>query len=225
VAASPSGRCYAVLFLKKPFKAVIPAWVENGLSACCPEPSALEERVGVQALAIDLKQAVLACLTGAESRRWTVGERWSRLKGLGVPCSRASVTGALSELELELSLCPWAPWRLTERSPEWALVPKSELTGLLSGVRAIRINLSWNSVSTRVRFSGVKAFALEESWELIRKLFPADLEALARQSGSLCRARKVGDAETLLRPLLMHGGGLSLEQTVRRACQQGLGGL
>jgi hypothetical protein len=71
----------------------------------------------------------------------------------------------------------------------------------------------------------VKAFALEESWELIRKLFPADLEALARQSGSLCRARKVGDAETLLRLLLMHGGGLSLEQTVRRACQQGLGRL
>jgi hypothetical protein len=71
----------------------------------------------------------------------------------------------------------------------------------------------------------VKAFALEESWELIRKLFPADLEALARQSGSLCRARKVGDAETLLRLLLMHGGGLSLEQTVRRARQQGLGAL
>jgi hypothetical protein len=68
----------------------------------------------------------------------------------------------------------------------------------------------------------VKAFALEESWELIRKLFPADLEALARQSGSLCRARKVADAETLLRLRLMHGGGLSLEQTVRRACQQGL---
>jgi hypothetical protein len=64
----------------------------------------------------------------------------------------------------------------------------------------------------------VKAFALEESWELIRKLFPADLEALARQSGSLCRARKVGNAETLLRLLLMmHGGGLSSEQTVRRA--------
>jgi hypothetical protein len=46
-----------------------------------------------------------------------------------------------------------------------------------------------------------------------------------RQSGGLCRARKVGDAETLLRLLLMHAEGLSLQQTVRRACQQGLGQL
>ena len=100
------------------------------------DPS-LEQRVGAQALAIDLKQAALACLTGAESRRWTVGELVGRLKGLGVPCSRPSVTGALSELELELSLCPWAPWRLAERGQEWALVPKSELAQLLSGVRAL----------------------------------------------------------------------------------------
>jgi hypothetical protein len=71
----------------------------------------------------------------------------------------------------------------------------------------------------------VKAFALEESWEVIRKVFPADLDAIARQSGSLRRARNVGDAETLLRLLLMHGGGLSLQQTVRRARQQGLGRL
>ena len=92
-------------------------------------------------------------------------------------------------------------------------------------VYPIGVNLSWNSIPTRVKFSGVKAFAFEESWELIRKVFPVDLEALARQSGSLCRARKVGDAETLLRLLLMHGGGLSLEQTVRRAGQQGLGRL
>jgi hypothetical protein len=71
----------------------------------------------------------------------------------------------------------------------------------------------------------VKAFAFKESWEVIRKVFPSDLDAIARQSGSLCRARKVGDAETLLRLLLMHGGGLSLEQTVRRAREQGLGRL
>jgi hypothetical protein len=69
----------------------------------------------------------------------------------------------------------------------------------------------------------MKAFALEESWEVIRRVFPSDLDAIARQSGSLCRARKVGDAETLLRLLLMHGGGLSLQQTVRRAREQGLG--
>jgi hypothetical protein len=105
-----------------------------------PVPSHLEEIIGAQALAIDLKQAVLACLTGAESRRWTVGELVGRLKGLGVPCSRASVTGALSELELELSLCPWAPWRLVERGQEWALSPKSELVQLLSGVRALPLD-------------------------------------------------------------------------------------
>jgi hypothetical protein len=69
----------------------------------------------------------------------------------------------------------------------------------------------------------VKPFAFEESWDVIRKVFPSDLEAIARQSGSLCRARKVGDAETLLRLLLRHGGGLSLEQTVLRAREQGLG--
>jgi hypothetical protein len=107
--------------------------VENGL----PAPSSLEERIGAQALAIDLKQAVLACLTGAESRRWTVGELFSRLRGLGVPGTRAGIARALSELELELELCPWAPWRLAERGPEWALTPKSELVGLLSGVRAL----------------------------------------------------------------------------------------
>jgi hypothetical protein len=69
----------------------------------------------------------------------------------------------------------------------------------------------------------VKPFAFEESWDVIRRVFPPDLEAIARQSGSLRRARKVGDAETLLRLLLMHGGGLSLEQTVLRAREQGLG--
>jgi hypothetical protein len=71
----------------------------------------------------------------------------------------------------------------------------------------------------------VKAFAFKESWKVIRKVFPADLEAIARQSGSLRRARKVAAAETLLRLLLMHAGGLSLQQTVRRARQQGLGRL
>lgn len=105
-----------------------------------PAPSDLEERIGAQALAIDLKQAALACLAGAESRRWTVGELVGRLKGLGVPCSRPSVAGALSELELELSLCPWAPWRLAERGQEWFLQPKSELAGLLSGARALPLD-------------------------------------------------------------------------------------
>ena len=68
----------------------------------------------------------------------------------------------------------------------------------------------------------MKAFAFEESWEVIRQVLPADLEALARQSGSFQRARKVGDAQTLLRLLLMHAGGLSLQRTALRAQAQGL---
>ena len=111
--------------------------METSPLAPAPSPPSLEERVAAQALTIDLKEALLACLSGAESRRWTVGELLARFQGLGIPCSRLSVTGALSELELELSLCPWAPWRLLERGPEWALVPKSELVGLLCGVRAL----------------------------------------------------------------------------------------
>jgi Transposase DDE domain len=71
----------------------------------------------------------------------------------------------------------------------------------------------------------VKPFAFEESWEVIRQVLPADLEALARQSGSFQRARKVGDAQTLLRLLLMHAGGLSLQQTALRAQTQGMGRL
>jgi hypothetical protein len=70
---------------------------------------------------------------------------------------------------------------------------------------------------------GVESFVFDESWEIIRKVFPVDLEELARESGSFRRARIVGDAETLLRLLLMHGSGLSLEQTVLRAKEQGVG--
>jgi hypothetical protein len=69
----------------------------------------------------------------------------------------------------------------------------------------------------------MKAFALEESWEVIRQVLPADLETIARQSGSFQRARKVGDALSLVRLLLMHASGLSLAQTALRAYAQGLG--
>src|SRR5256885_9727700 len=82
----------------------------------------------------------MACLCGQESRRWTVGELVSRLKNLGVPSTRASLSGALSELELELELCPWAPWRLLERGQEWILEPKSELARLLSGGRKLPLS-------------------------------------------------------------------------------------
>jgi chromosome segregation and condensation protein ScpB len=97
----------------------------------------LEELVETQALSVDLREAVMACLSGRESRRWTVLELVERLKNLGVRASRAGVTAALAELALELELSAWAPWRLLERGTEWILEPKSELLELLSGVRAL----------------------------------------------------------------------------------------
>ena len=97
----------------------------------------LEELVETQALSVDLREAVMACLSGRESRRWTVLELVERLKNLGVRASRAGVTAALAELALELELSGWAPWRLLERGTEWILEPKSALLDLLSGVRAL----------------------------------------------------------------------------------------
>ena len=95
------------------------------------------ELVEIQALSVDLREAVMACLSGGESRRWTIAELVERFKNLGVCASRASVTAALAELGLELELSGWAPWRLLERGTEWILAPKSELLELLSGVRRL----------------------------------------------------------------------------------------
>ncbi len=81
----------------------------------------------------------MACLSGGESRRWTIAELVERFKNLGVCASRASVTAALAELGLELELSGWAPWRLLERGTEWILAPKSELVALLSGVRRLPV--------------------------------------------------------------------------------------
>jgi chromosome segregation and condensation protein ScpB len=97
----------------------------------------LEELVEIQALGVDLREAVMACLSGGESRRWTVLELVERFKNLGICASRASVTAALAELGLELELSNWAPWRLLERGNEWILEPKSELVALLCGVRRL----------------------------------------------------------------------------------------
>ena len=58
----------------------------------------LEERIEIQALSVDLREAVMACLCGGESRRWTIAELVERFKNLGVSASRASVTAALAEL-------------------------------------------------------------------------------------------------------------------------------
>jgi hypothetical protein len=99
----------------------------------------MEEILGQEALKLGLREAVMACLCGGESRRWTVGELLERFKALGICASRAGVTAALTELEVELELCPWAPWRLLERGTEWILEPKSELLELLSGVRRLPV--------------------------------------------------------------------------------------
>jgi hypothetical protein len=64
----------------------------------------LEERVEIQALSVDLREAVMACLSGGESRRWTVSELVERFKNLGICASRAGVTASLAELALELEL-------------------------------------------------------------------------------------------------------------------------
>src|ERR1700680_2598747 len=97
----------------------------------------LEELVENQAISVDLREAVMACLAGGESRRWTVSELVERFKNLGICASRAGVTAALAELGLELEFSGWAPWRLLERGTEWILEPKSELLELLSGVRRV----------------------------------------------------------------------------------------
>ena len=98
---------------------------------------ALEELVGAQALRTDLKTALVACLCGRESRRWTVGELFARLNNLGFHYSKPAVAGALGELELEFTLCAFLPWNLVELGTEWRLVPKNELLELLGGVRKL----------------------------------------------------------------------------------------
>src|SRR5271165_5298163 len=111
--------------------------VETPFENSKPHGEALEELIGAQALSADLKTAIVACLSGAESRRWTVGELLGRLNNLGVHCSKPAVLGALGELELEISLCPFLPWSLVEDGTEWSLAPKSALIELLSGIRKL----------------------------------------------------------------------------------------
>jgi hypothetical protein len=111
--------------------------VESPLENLKPKGEALEERISAQALTADLKTAIVAALTGRESRRWTVGELFDRLNNLGVRCSKPAVAGALGELELEFALCPFLPWNLLEQGTEWTLTTKTELLELLSGVRKL----------------------------------------------------------------------------------------
>jgi hypothetical protein len=91
------------------------------------EGSTLVQVIVAQALATDTR----------ESRRWKVGELFKRLTRLGVQCSEPAIVCLLGELELELALCPWAPWTLTEHGTEWRLNSKNDFLELLSGVRKI----------------------------------------------------------------------------------------
>jgi hypothetical protein len=68
----------------------------------------------------------------------------------------------------------------------------------------------------------VEAFSFDESWAVVRALLPDNLEEAARQTGFVKRLRGFDNAELILRLLLMHGGGLSLEQAAARAAEQGL---
>lgn len=68
-----------------------------------------------------------------------------------------------------------------------------------------------------------KLNAAEESWEILKQFLPDNLEQSAREHGALRRARGVGSADVLLRLILLHvAGGLSLEQSVVRARENGL---
>lgn len=60
--------------------------------------------------------------------------------------------------------------------------------------------------------------ALQEDWQILLELFPADWERLGRQTGAVRRLRGFGSLEELLRVLLMHVGcGWSLRETVVQA--------
>jgi len=64
---------------------------------------------------------------------------------------------------------------------------------------------------------------LEEEWEYLSGLLPEGWREQARLTGALRRARGIGDADVLLKLLLMHTAtGLSLRQTVVRAREQSI---
>jgi hypothetical protein len=65
--------------------------------------------------------------------------------------------------------------------------------------------------------------SFDESWNILRGLLPVELEGCARESGFVQRLRGFESVDVLTRILLMHGSGLSLEQTALRASEQGLG--
>jgi hypothetical protein len=64
----------------------------------------LEELVKAQAISVDLREAVMACLCGGRVPPLDCFGIGGAVKNLGVCASRASVTAALAELALELEL-------------------------------------------------------------------------------------------------------------------------
>ena len=106
---TPEKQCYSVLVLQIFHNADIKdRSVSDTLGTRNAGQEPLEELVETQALSLDLREAVMACLSGGESRRWTIAELVERFKNLGVCASRANVTAALVELGLELEISGWA---------------------------------------------------------------------------------------------------------------------
>jgi len=69
----------------------------------------------------------------------------------------------------------------------------------------------------------MKPSLVDQEWEVVASLLPDGWRDLARTHGAIRRRRVVGDADMLLRLILMHvASGLSLKQTVMRAGIQGM---
>jgi hypothetical protein len=171
-----------------------------------------EQAIAAQALETPLKPALMACLSGDESARWTLAELADRLRGLAVPFTRPALLGSLLELQTELDAVPWAPWRLVERGQEWILVPKAEIYGLLLGVRAVPVPAEASPLSDDEkavlvvvlgyrRHGGVSRTRISE----ILRIDPAEAlerlctDCLIRPATSGERVRWVPREETLLR--------------------------
>jgi hypothetical protein len=85
---TPEKECYSVLFLHFFQIQLSLLRVSDQLEAPRATGRPIEEVLDQQALNLGLREAVMACLTGKESRRWTVSELVERLKNLGVRASR-----------------------------------------------------------------------------------------------------------------------------------------
>jgi hypothetical protein len=112
-------------------------WVLHGFDSCifCTE-MLWKNSLAPKLLAPTLKPPSWPASPAPESRRWTVGELFERLKNLGLHCSKPALLAALGELELEIAYANFFPGAWWNRAPSGAWPPKSELLALLSGVRS-----------------------------------------------------------------------------------------